>query len=260
MSSGDAPVAQETPESPVTEIDPRWCKGSCNRLFLESGKGRPRDGDPVLCSRCTNRLRTELSGIDTAAAILAAGNDGMRGSTGGDSAIRMHRGGSSKRSPSPSHDTLGELEEFLRQWITVKRPVAARLGYLARPVTEQCSWLIANLRAYAEDRSAAYPDTADERCVAEVFFQQITSWHSRLTKMTKTGPALITKPVPCPRCEQMGLVQERGSDHVICSSCNRHMSVSEYEKHAAAMADHEDQKKEAAAAARAAAAKRRRSA
>lgn len=256
MSSSDATEAQGT--AAITEIDERWCKGSCNRLYLETGKGTPVDGDPVLDQRCTTRLRTELSGIDTLAGMLSAANDGQRASTASDSAITMHRGTSSnRRSASPSVDTIDELEKFLRDWVAVKRPITARLGYLARPVTESCSWLISNLRMYAEDRTRAYPGTGDYRVVAEVFFEQVTMWHSKLTKMTKSGPALITKPVPCPRCGERGLVQERGSQIVRCNSCNRHMSVNDYEKEAVAAADHHDEKKEAAAAAKTAAAKTR---
>lgn len=211
---------------PDTEPDerdrPRLCPGACNALYRKNGKGIGREGDPVLCPKCVSVLRNELSGLDTLSAMLTAEADGFRGSTGSDAAIRAHRNGTGRGSPSPVSDLLGELEDALRQWVAVKRPVAARLGYLARPVTESTSWLIANLNLYMIDED-----------YAAQLYDAVRSWHSRLAKLAKAGPALVSKPVPCPRCSKMGLSQERGSDVVKCRECGRLMSVREYEDLAA---------------------------
>jgi hypothetical protein len=158
--------------------------------------------------------------------MLARTADGHRADTSQNSAIRAHRAPTGKGSPSTPADVTDELEKLLRTWLQVKRPVGARLGYHAAPVYELTSMLLESLHLYLRD--PAYADDLRE---------DIRVWHSRLEKMTKAGPALVSKPVPCPRCRAMGLTQERGAQIVKCTECGRHMSTDEYETLAAEAAD-----------------------
>lgn len=243
-------AVQET-EPPAGDDRPaydetRLCRGSCNYLWRKHGKGIPTEGEPYLCSRCVKTLGNEILGLDTLAAMVTATADGQRGSTASDAAIRAHRGANSRPSPSPSGDTTGELESELVRWMRIHRPKAIRLGFYGRSITEACSWLYTNLHLYTED--------ADN---AGAFFDAIHSWHGRLVKATKSGPALYSKPLPCPRCQGgKSLVQEAGSEIVYCTNCNRHMSVKEYEALAADAAEAASAGAEPSPAARKAAASR----
>lgn len=232
---------QEAPPEDAAPYDDKACIGACNALWRKRGTGIAREGEPYLCQRCVSTLRAELSGLDTLAGMLAASEDGYRSSTGSDAAIRAHRNASNAGSPSPASDLVNELEDLLRRWVAVKRPVASRLGMLARPVTESASWLIANLHMYTADKECAGP-----------LYDDVRRWHSRLAKRAKAGPALISKPVPCPRCPKGSrtLVQERGSEHVKCIQCNRIMSIKDYEDLAADAAESAAAGKSEAAAAK----------
>jgi hypothetical protein len=229
------------PDTPPAEYDEdRLCKGVCNILWHKHGKGVPTEGDPYLCERCQRTLRSELQELDTLGAMLAASIDGHRGSTASDAAIRAHRGANSRPSASPDADMLNELENELKQWIRMKRPVHGRFGLLARTTTEATAWLYQNADLYTSD-----PDNAG------AFFEAIHRWHGLLTKKTKAGPALFSKPLPCPRCQGgKSLVQEAGSEIVYCTNCNRHMSVQEYEDLAAEAAEAAEAAKQTPAAKR----------
>ena len=206
----------------------RHCPGACNFLTRKNGRGVFVLGEPILCERCMTTLRNELLAIDTLAGMLAAQDDGHRTSTGSDAAIRAHRSGTGRRSPSSVVDTISELESVLRGHMRIKRPVAHKLGLLARPVTELADWLASNLPRYRDDREALIP-----------LYEDVRRWHSRLVKMAKAGQALISKPLPCPRCRERGLVQERGSDVVKCTSptCGKMMSARDYDDLAAEAAE-----------------------
>ena len=218
--AADDDAVQEEQERPSRPL----CPGPCNLLFRKNGRGIAREGDPVLCPKCTSTLRSQISGLDVLVAMLARTADGHRADTSQNSAIRAHRAPTGKGSPSTAADVTDELEKLLRTWLQVKRPVGARLGYHAAPVYELTSMLLESLHLYLRD-----PDYADD------LREDIRVWHSRLEKMTKAGPALVSKPLPCPRCpgKSMSLVQERGSDTVKCTVCGRIMSVAEYENLAA---------------------------
>lgn len=224
-----APGETGQPDSPdEAAYDEHACKGACNTLWRKRGTGTPDEVEPgqYLCAKCARTLKNELAAIDTLAGMLAAADDGYRSSTGSDAAIRAHRGAAGRASPSPVTDMLSELESVLREWTGKKRPVAARLGLLARPVTESSSWLIANLFMYLSDETLAVP-----------LYDDVRRWHSRLARQAKAGPALVSKPVPCPRCRERGLVQERGAEVVKCTSCGRMMGIREYEDLAAEAED-----------------------
>lgn len=199
------------------------CIGHCNRRFIDKGTGTPNYGEPVLCHKCVRELSGALVELDGEAAIAAAAADGMRGSTGqDDSAVRLHRGASELPSPSPVFDDLDEMASCLFKWMRIKRPRAARLGLLAREITESASWIGFNLPSFTDDRE-----------IAAQFQQDVTSWHRRLMNRAKAGTALFSKPLPCPRCRLIALQQERGSDVVKCSECGRIMLATEYEEMAA---------------------------
>jgi hypothetical protein len=199
------------------------CIGHCNRRFIDKGAGTPNYGEPVLCHKCIKELSGALVEIDGEAAIAAAAADGMRGSTGqDDSAVRLHRGASELPSPSPVFDDLDEMASCLFRWMRLKRPRAARLGLLAREITESASWIGFNLPSFTDDRE-----------IAAQFQQEITGWHRRLMNRAKAGTALFSKPLPCPRCRLIALQQERGSEVVKCSECGRIMSTREYDDMAA---------------------------
>jgi ribosomal protein L37AE/L43A len=218
------PGAEETPE-----IDQRACQGPCMAKYRESGKGTVRFGDPLLCPACASQLRNELLEIDTTAGILIAGADGYRKSTGADAAIRAHRNASDSGDPSPAHTMINELDSVLRKWVVLKRPVASRLGAVARSTTELTSWLVRELNLYVYDRDCAGEMAAE-----------VHKWHARLEKRADAGQALIHKPLPCPRCKQKGLEQERRSKVVKCKECGRIMSTEEYDNLAADGAESAD--------------------
>lgn len=230
--AAEVPDQQEQPE-----LDPRACRGPCNDKWRKDGKGSPRYGDPLLCSRCVSVLRTELAAIDTMAAVLVAEADGYRGSTGADSAIRAHRNAGSKGSPSPVHDLIDELTSDLRGWVVAKRKIADRLGQVARDVTELSSWLIANIDKYLYDPECAGP-----------LSEAVHRWHGRLEKRAKAGTALVHKPIPCPSCRKMGLVQEKGAKTVSCTECGFIQAAEVYERNAADGAEAADAAKEAESA------------
>lgn len=232
----DAAVPPVVPDAP--EIDPAACKGPCSAKYSETGKGRYRIGDPHLCSQCESLLRKEIAGLDTLAVILRREADGHRTSTGSDAAIRAHRSAGSRPSQSPVSDLLNELEGVLRGWLTRKFPVGGRLGYYAGPLYELTSHLLDKLTAYTADEDLAGP-----------LAMSVRRWHGRLETAAKAGPALIHKPLPCPRCQAPGLEQERGADVVKCRECGRIMSVTEYEKMASDGADAADAARDEAAAA-----------
>jgi len=227
--STDSNVPAPQPPAEGFDPGPHACPGACNSLYRRKGLGFINEGNPVLCGKCSAVLRSELLGLDTLAGMLAAREDGFRGSTGSDAAIRAHRNAGSKRSPSPETDLISELEDCLREWMSRKRPVMPQLGYLARPVTECSSWLVANLFMYLPD-----PE------LATGLYDDVRRWHSMLAKRAKAGPALVSKPVPCPRCRERGLVQERGAEIVKCTKCGRMMGIGEYESLAAEGAEAAD--------------------
>jgi hypothetical protein len=223
-SADDAPAASETPEA----IDPRICQGPCTARLRETGKGAgaARFGDPILCGSCVSQLRNDLAEIETMSSVMQADADGHRSSTGADAAIRAHRNASTASSPSPSHDLVDELISVLRGYVVLKRPVASRLGQVARDTTELTSWLITNADKYIYDRALAGQLAADAR-----------TWHSRLEKRTKSATALVPKPLPCPACKKKGLEQERGSKVVKCRLCGLIRSIDDYEAMAADAAE-----------------------
>lgn len=222
----DAP--QEVPPEGF-DPGPHACKGACNSLYRRKGLGYISEGNPVLCGKCSGVLQRELLGLDILSGMLAAQADGYRASTGSDAAIRAHRNAGSQRSPSPEADLVAELEDCLRTWMARKCPVMPQLGYLGRPVTECTSWLYKNLFMYLPD-----PE------LATGLYDDVRRWHSMMAKRAKAGPALVSKPVPCPRCRERGLVQERGAEIVKCTKCGRMMGISEYESLAAEGAEAAD--------------------
>jgi hypothetical protein len=228
MSSANTPVTSGAADPGAGQEERAatlgLCVGpTCNRRWIDGGMGAPTFGDPVLCARCQTTLRTNLEQLDGAAARAAADADGHRSSVASDdSAIRMHRGSVAPRSQSPVFDDLDEMVSCLRGWMARKRPMAARLGYLASEVTEITDWLRFHLPSFSDDRE-----------IAADFYQDVAVWHRRLLGLGKAGAALFNKPVPCPRCSLVALQQERGSDHVKCSECSRMMSVREYDDMAA---------------------------
>jgi hypothetical protein len=222
LSLSDHAEQELAGEIEAPKLDKHICAGPCCHTLRTTGKGVARYGDPILCQRCVSQLRSELSAIDTAAGILVAKADGYRESTGADSAIRAHRNASTRASASPVHDLIDELTRDLSKWMVIKRPVAARLGMVARPVTEVASWLSANASLYVDDRELAGPLT-----------EVVHRWHLRLEKRAGTAPALRHKPLPCPRCRKRGLEWETGAQTIKCRECGRIMSVQEYDDLAA---------------------------
>jgi hypothetical protein len=223
-SADESPVAGEAPGP----IDPRICTGPCTARLRQTGKGAEvaRFGDPNLCGPCVSQLRNDLVEIETMSSVMQADADGHRSSTGADAAIRAHRNASTSGSPSPAHDLIDELVSVLRGYVVIKRPVASRLGQVARDTTELTSWLATNLDRYIYDRALAGQLAADAR-----------RWHARLEKRTKSATALLHKPVPCPACKKRGLEQERGSKVVKCRECGLIRSIEDYEAMAADYAE-----------------------
>jgi hypothetical protein len=221
----DAAADESPTEAP--DLPEGVCQGPCMEKVREAAaegkepKGTFRYGDPLVCSQCAYALRQGLAELDTTAAVLMASADGFRKSVGSDAAIRAHRNAGGQ-DPARDRALVNELDGDLRQFATAKRPVASRLGLVARSTTELASWLMENLNLFLYDENYAGP-----------LAMSVHRWRGRLEAAAAAGQPLVNKPLPCPRCRLKGLQQERGSDIVKCSECGRIMNVTEYDELAA---------------------------
>lgn len=220
------------------------CPGPCNTQYrkaraafeealatydpLDSAQSRPLPpdiqpwpGDPFWCGRCTSRIRSCLSEMDDAAAILLASADGHRPQSG----EQRVSGSQEEPGPSPAGDDLEELAGLLKGWEQIYRdlkhwPSEPRRGFLASAVTTCAAWLGSHL-----DGILSAPDIAAD------FGAEILQWHREFTSKAKAGVRKLRKPMRCPGCKLLTLTWTEGDKHVQCGNrdCGRLMTLAEYE-------------------------------
>lgn len=175
----------------------------------------PVEGEPTWCSRCRATIRRCLANLDDLAAIRAAQADGHRG-TLTDEKVTGSRG---KPSPSPATDDLEELWSVLHGWETAYRGEDPRIRDKRLPVAimTAVSWLVFHL------------DVILRHSIAEDFGKDILRWHAELSRKT-TMDEVRRKPVPCPRCDLMALVQRPDEEYIACEQCGRLVLSDEYEE------------------------------
>lgn len=181
---------------------------------------RPWPGDPVWCGRCASRIRTCLSELDDAAAILLASADGHRPQSG------EQRVGGTREDPGPSAagDDLEDLGAMLSGWEDSYRdlkhwPSPPRRGFLASQVTSCAAWLMLHL-----DGILSAP-------IAEAFGAEVMQWHREITGKGKEGARTLRKPMRCPGCQLLMLTWTEGEETVQCGNreCGKIMLLPEYE-------------------------------
>lgn len=180
----------------------------------------PVPGEPVWCGRCAAAIRAELAELDDLACLLAAAADGHRGAGAGERVT----GTAGRRSPSPSADVLDELYSVLHGWESAYRgtdPVARR-GYLASALTTCVAWMVAHF-----DGMIRHPD------IGVPFGEEVRQWHRSLRRRAKAGSGRRRKPLPCPRCDEPGLIWNEGDTYVRCGNrdCGRLLSLDEYDEY-----------------------------
>ena len=116
---------------------------------------------------------------------------------------------------------MGDAYRDLRRW-----PSAAPRGELASVETTCIAWLLHHL-----DGILRAPFAAD-------FGLEILQWHREFTGTAKAGVRTLRKPMRCPSCQYLTLVWTEGEQQVTCGniSCNRIMSLTEYEAEVERMA------------------------
>lgn len=188
----------------------------------EPPNARPWYGEPVWCRRCTATIRRCLAELDDLMALRIMSSDGYQ-VPGAPLAERVKKS-QGDPSPSPGHDDLDELVEWLRSWEAVYRDARGWTtvpyrGKAAPALTEGVAWLLAHL-----DGILAYPDHA------EPFGQGVVMQHARLQLTTRTRPPLQHKPLPCPRCKHRSLFLH-DDETIRCSrsdECGKIMTAREY--------------------------------
>lgn len=199
------------------------CPGVCNTTWRRTHEGDPTWGQPTWCPPDAARIRRLLAELDDLAALTAASSDGYR------EPPTQPASATHAPTPSPAADDLDELAAMLRGWEDAYRelrdwPSPPRRGYLATVTTTTIAWLTAHL-----DGILTAPIAAD-------FGAEVERWHRELVGKTRSGTGRRRGLAACPRCGLRLLSWEDGDDHVICGSCNRHMSMDEYREHTAAEA------------------------
>lgn len=192
---------------------------------------RPWGGEPVWCQRDTAAIRANLAELDDLIPLRLDQADGYR-APGDLSAERVSKS-ADPPSPSPGHDDLDELLEWLGVWERAYRsavgwPSPPRRGTSAHALTSATAWLGAHL-----DGMLAHPE------IAEPYGAGVQMWHRRLQNSTSTKPPLAKKPVPCRRCGRHSLFFHDDADrptircHADADKCGLIMTVAEYDEYQA---------------------------
>ena len=194
---------------------------------------RPALGVPLWCPRCTAVIRACLAELDELIPLRLHQADGY-GTPSDYSTTRVQRSNEAPPSPSPGHDDLDEVLDWLREWETAYRdtlgwPSPPPRGTSAHALTSTTVWLLARL-----DRILAHPE------IGEPFGVGVQWWHRRLESATSTRPPLRRKPVPCRRCGRNSLYFHDDASrptvrcHADADTCGLIMTVGEYDEYQAA--------------------------
>ena len=189
-------------------------------------------GAPLWCGRCAAAIRVSLAELDEVVPLRLHQADGY-GTPADYSAARVHRSRDAPPSPSPGHDDLDEVLDWLRDWEAAYReslgwPSPPPRGTSAHALTATTVWLLAHL-----DRILAHPE------IGEPFGAGVQWWHARLQSATSTRPPLRRKPVPCRRCDRYSLYHHDDAArptvrcHADADACGLIMTVAEYDAYQA---------------------------
>jgi hypothetical protein len=177
----------------------------------------------VWCKADVSSVRLALLELDELMPLRLRYADGYESSGSGEPVS----GSSEPGSPSPAHDDLDDLLEWLTVWETEYRksqrfPAPPYRGATAPALTTCLAWLCGQL-----DRILAHVE------LGEGFGLGVLSWHARLSGATHTGPPKRqAKPLRCPSCHLATLTQVEGEDKIECVNpkCEAgHLTVAEYE-------------------------------
>jgi hypothetical protein len=237
------------PQRPETgKRDERACPGECNQRYrkawdeyekaaeaydrLDASQSRPEVpaagcylGEPVWCGPCRTKITLCLAQLDILAGILAAAADGHRSS--GD--LERVSGSAEPRSPSQARDDRDEMFTMLSTWEAIYRTLKGWMsgpprGELASRETECVNWLQRQLPGILVSEIAAD------------FGTEILQWHRESAGTAKAGVRTVRKPMRCPSpsCRNLTLFWTEGEKNVHCKnpSCNRILSLAEYEAEA----------------------------
>jgi hypothetical protein len=205
---------------------------------------KPWPGDPIWCTRCAAAIGSALAALDELLPLRLAQADGY-GAPGDYTAGRVIHTTADPPSPSPGHDDLDEVLDWLRTWEAHYRklrgwPPPPRRGMTADALTSTLAWLGARLSGLL-----AHPDVAD------TFGAGVQWWHHRLQNATHTRPPLSKKPAPCRRCGRHSLffhddaLRPTIRCHADADTCGLIMTTGEYDEYQARYED--DRKREAKA-------------
>ncbi|MCO6011438.1 hypothetical protein NE236_41465 [Actinoallomurus purpureus] len=190
---------------------------------------RPRYGDPIWCTGCTATIRANLAELDDLTPLHLEQSDGYN--EPGDYSAGRVSGTQEDRSPSPGHDDLDELLEWLRTWEIEYRnsqrwPAPPRRGVSAHALTSTTAWHGEHL-----DHMLAHPQ------ISKPYGTGVQWWHRRLQNATNTRPPLTKKPIPCRRCGRYSLffhddpTRPTVRCHADPDKCGLIMTVAEYDKY-----------------------------
>ncbi len=158
---------------------------------------RARAGDPIWCTPCAATISRCLGELDDLMSLRVTMADGYQ--VPGDPLSQRVSKTSEDPSPSPGHDDLDELTEWLRVWEiryreTQNSGTVPYRGVNAPALTSALAWLSGRL-----SHMLAHPEIAAD------FGRGVLWWHARLEAVTRTRPPMRHKPLPCPRCQHRSL-------------------------------------------------------
>lgn len=186
-------------EDPDTDLGPEPERPAEPKL-------RPYAGAPIWCLADATAIRSALVDLDEQMTLHLLSQDGH-----GSLPLQERVAGSPEpASPSPAHDTLDELVEWLSVWEQALResqgwPAKPYRGQSAPALTSAVGWLASRL-----DTMLARPDLAED------FGDGVLRWHRRLESAAKTRPRRVTKQLRCPQCHLATLSQLEGEDRIEC--------------------------------------------
>ncbi|MFI2078472.1 hypothetical protein [Streptomyces triculaminicus] len=197
---------------------------------------QPAWGDPIHCTRCALRARSELADVpELLAAVWLESLHGTRPrSTGtiGRAPVATWPGEACRLLTDHIVGAMLTLEDDIRDLrrLQRRRPTAegAAITSAVRFLSAHLDWALTDHPAAAEvhDRLSANPAA------------QIHSWHTAATRFTRRDTGVERYAAPCPRCDLLGLFRADGDDYIECRNvaCGLLLTPAEYAAHTTALA------------------------
>ncbi|MDI5965738.1 hypothetical protein [Streptantibioticus silvisoli] len=223
---------------------PTACPGSHNTAWRQAeADGQPHNlqpawGNPLHCTRCTERAHRELAQLpELLAAIWLEATNGTRGlPTGTIGRSPTHPAWPGQASRLITDHIIGgliELEADIRGLRGLTgRSIGRREGVVA---TQSVTFLAAHLDWALEYHPAA-GETHDRLSANPA--SQIHQWNRAATRFTARDERLDHHRVPCPRCELLTLFRADGDDYIECrnTTCGLLLTPGEYFEHTKTLA------------------------